>query len=64
MPLEPLTAGLEFATELTRAYITFWTGATPIQREQLVQFFIDDRKLWQPFLDRLIALVDRKSPPK
>lgn len=52
--VDPVTAALLFATELAKAYNTFWTGATPAQREQLVQFFIDDRKLWQKLIDKVL----------
>ena len=51
--MDPLTAALLLATKITEAYLAFLQGATPEQRTELVQHWLDDRKVWRNLLERL-----------
>ena len=51
--MDPLTAALNLATAVTNAIIKFQDGATPEQKAQLIQFYIDDQKWWRGLFDKL-----------
>jgi hypothetical protein len=56
--MEIAIASIQLFTELTKAYIVFQEGATPEQRKQLTQFFIDDRIRWDKELEKIAKFFD------
>ena len=51
--MDPLTAALNLASQVTVVIGKFLDGATPEQKAQLIQFYIDDQKWWRGLIDRL-----------
>lgn len=51
--MDPLTAALNLAAAVTQTIGKFLDGATPDQKAQLIQFYIDDQKWWRGLFDKL-----------
>lgn len=51
--MDPLTAALTLATQVATLVGKFLDGATPDQKAQLIQFWIDDQKWWRGLFDKL-----------
>lgn len=51
--MDPLTAALNLANTVASIVSKFLDGATPDQKAQLIQFWIDDQKWWRNLFDQL-----------
>lgn len=55
--MDPLTAALQLANTIAKIALAQLETATPEQRRELLQMFIDDAKRWRGLIDRAVGAL-------
>ena len=51
--MDPISSAFQFMAAVANAYTEFLKGATPEQKEQLVQDWLETGKFWRGVLEKL-----------